>query len=72
MGFDSLTAIAGRAGVKVDLELSIDSGEIPVLLNLKPPGSAAMEHFHHLKHYACSHARTHGCSRSYSPASREH
>jgi dihydroxy-acid dehydratase len=42
-----LIAIAGRAGVKVDLEAFDRLGrEIPVLLNLKPSGIHYMEHFH--------------------------
>ena len=43
-----LTAIAGRAGVKIDLEAFDQFGrETPVLLNLKPSGTHYMEHFHH-------------------------
>jgi dihydroxy-acid dehydratase len=43
-----LTAIAGRAGVKIDLEAFDQLGrETPVLLNLKPSGTHYMEHFHH-------------------------
>ena len=47
-GLIHLTAIAGRAGVKIDLESFDQLGrDIPVLLNLKPSGSHYMEHFHH-------------------------
>jgi dihydroxy-acid dehydratase len=47
-GLIHLIAIAGRAGVKVDLEAFDQLGrEIPVLLNLKPSGAHYMEHFHH-------------------------
>jgi dihydroxy-acid dehydratase len=43
-----LTAIAGRAGVPLDLAAFDQLGrEIPVLLNLKPSGAHYMEHFHH-------------------------
>jgi dihydroxy-acid dehydratase len=47
-GIIHLTAMAGRAGVKVDLDAFDRLGrEIPVLLNLKPSGAHYMEHFHH-------------------------
>ncbi len=43
-----LTAIAGRAGVPLDLAAFDQLGrEVPVLLNLKPSGTHYMEHFHH-------------------------
>lgn len=42
-----LTAIAGRAGVKVDLRrLNALSDETPVLVDLKPTGEGYMEDFH--------------------------
>jgi len=47
-GLIHLIAMAGRAGVRVDLETFDRLGrEIPVLLNLKPSGAHYMEHFHH-------------------------
>jgi dihydroxy-acid dehydratase len=47
-GLIHLIAMAGRAGVKVDLGVFDQLGrEIPVLLNLKPSGAHSMEHFHH-------------------------
>jgi dihydroxy-acid dehydratase len=47
-GLIHLTAMAGRAGVKLDLEAFDQLGrEIPVLLNLKPSGEHYMEHFHY-------------------------
>jgi dihydroxy-acid dehydratase len=47
-GVIHLTAMAGRAGVTVDLDaLDKLSREVPVLLDLKPSGSHYMEHFHH-------------------------
>ncbi len=47
-GLIHLTAMAGRAGVKVDMDAFDKLGrEIPVLLNLKPSGEHYMEHFHH-------------------------
>jgi len=47
-GLIHLTAIAGRAGVKFDLEAFDQLGrEVPVLLNLKPSGAHYMEDFHH-------------------------
>ncbi len=46
-GIIHLTAIAGRAGVPLDLEVFDRFGrQIPVLLNLKPSGAHYMEHFH--------------------------
>ena len=47
-GLIHLIAIAGRAGVALDLKTFDQLGrEVPVLLNLKPSGSHYMEHFHH-------------------------
>jgi dihydroxy-acid dehydratase len=47
-GLIHLIAMAGRAGVKFDLEAFDRLGrEVPVLINLKPSGSHYMEHFHH-------------------------
>ena len=47
-GLIHLTAMAGRAGVAVDLEAFDRLGrEVPVLLNLKPSGAHYMEHFHY-------------------------
>src|SRR3984957_19945982 len=47
-GLIHLTAIAGRAGVKIDLEAFDKLGrQVPVLLDLKPSGAHYMEHFHH-------------------------
>jgi dihydroxy-acid dehydratase len=47
-GLIHLTAIAGRAGVPLDLAAFDQLGrEIPVLLNLKPSGVHYMEHFHY-------------------------
>ncbi len=47
-GLIHLTAIAGRAGIPVDLALFDRLGrEVPVLVNLKPSGAHYMEHFHH-------------------------
>ena len=47
-GVIHLTAIAGRAGVTLDLATLDRLGrEVPVLLNLKPSGAYYMEHFHH-------------------------
>ncbi len=47
-GLIHLTAMAGRAGVKIDLETFDRLGrEVPVLLNLKPSGTHYMEEFHH-------------------------
>jgi len=47
-GLIHLTAMAGRAGIPVDLETFDKLGhEVPVLINLKPSGSHYMEHFHY-------------------------
>jgi dihydroxy-acid dehydratase len=47
-GLIHLTAIAGRVGVKLDLEEFDRIGrEVPVLIDLKPSGDHYMEHFHH-------------------------
>jgi dihydroxy-acid dehydratase len=47
-GIIHLTAIAGRAGVPVDLDAFDRLGrEVPVLVDLKPSGTHYMEHFHH-------------------------
>src|SRR3984957_16400136 len=47
-GLIHLTAIAGRAGVELDLEAFDQLGrQVPMLLNLKPSGTHYMEHFHH-------------------------
>jgi dihydroxy-acid dehydratase len=47
-GLIHLIAIAGRAGVKFDLDAFDQLGrQVPVLLNLKPSGAHYMEHFHH-------------------------
>ncbi len=46
-GLIHLTAIAGRAGVPLDLETFDQLGRrVPVLLNLKPSGAHYMEDFH--------------------------
>jgi dihydroxy-acid dehydratase len=46
-GVVHLAAIAGRAGIKYDLdELDRIGREVPVLLNLKPAGANFMEDFH--------------------------
>jgi dihydroxy-acid dehydratase len=46
-GIIHLTAIAGRAGVVVDLDAFDRLGrKVPVLVNLKPSGAHYMEHFH--------------------------
>ena len=45
-GLIHLVAIAGRAGVRVDLKTFDDIGRrVPVLLNIKPSGAHYMEHF---------------------------
>lgn len=42
------TAIAGRLGIKLDLDAFDAIGrEVPVLVDLKPSGAGYMEHFHH-------------------------
>jgi dihydroxy-acid dehydratase len=47
-GLIHLTAMAGRAGVTIDMYAFDRLGrEIPVLLNLKPSGTHYMEHFHY-------------------------
>jgi dihydroxy-acid dehydratase len=47
-GLIHLTAIAGRAGVKIDLEAFDRIGrEIGLWVDLKPSGMKYMEHFHH-------------------------
>ena len=47
-GLIHLTAMAGRAGVAVDLDAFDRLGrQVPVLLDLKPSGAQYMEHFHH-------------------------
>lgn len=47
-GLIHLIAMAGRAGVKLDLETFDRLGrEIPVLVNLKPSGAHYMEEFHY-------------------------
>jgi dihydroxy-acid dehydratase len=47
-GLIHLIAMAGRAGVPVDLEAFDQLGrKVPVLLDLKPSGTHYMEHFHH-------------------------
>ena len=46
-GLVHLTAIAGRLGLKLDLqEFDRIGREVPVLIDLKPSGSHYMEHFH--------------------------
>ena len=46
-GLVHLTAIAGRLGIKIDLEAFDQLGrEVPVLIHLKPSGEHYMEHFH--------------------------
>ena len=47
-GLIHLTAIAGRAGVNIDLEAFDQIGrQVGLWLNLKPSGTYYMEHFHH-------------------------
>jgi dihydroxy-acid dehydratase len=47
-GLIHLTAMAGRAGIPLDLaEFDKLGREVPVLLNLKPSGALYMEHFHY-------------------------
>jgi dihydroxy-acid dehydratase len=47
-GIVHLAAIAGRAGLALDLdEFDRLSREVPVLIDLKPSGDHYMEHFHH-------------------------
>jgi dihydroxy-acid dehydratase len=46
-GLIHLTAIAGRMGIKIDLESFNKMGQdVPVLVDLKPSGDHFMEHFH--------------------------
>lgn len=46
-GVIHLTAIAGRLGIRLDLDALDTLGrDVPVLLNLKPSGAFYMEHFH--------------------------
>ena len=47
-GLIHLTAIAGRAGLPLDLDAFDQLGrQVPVLLDLKPSGKYSMEDFHH-------------------------
>ena len=47
-GLIHLIAIAGRAGVSIDLNAFDQIGrEVPVLIDLKPTGAHYMEHFHY-------------------------
>lgn len=47
-GLIHLTAIAGRMGIRIDLQrLDIFARETPVLVDLKPSGQHYMEDFHH-------------------------
>jgi dihydroxy-acid dehydratase len=47
-GIVHLAAMAGRAGIKLDLDaFDALSKEVPVLIDLKPSGDHYMEHFHH-------------------------
>jgi dihydroxy-acid dehydratase len=47
-GLIHLTAMAGRAGIPVDLDDFDKVGrKVPLLLNLKPSGAHYMEHFHY-------------------------
>ncbi len=47
-GLIHLTAMAGRAGIQLDLDEFDKLGrEVPLLLNLKPSGAHYMEHFHY-------------------------
>jgi dihydroxy-acid dehydratase len=47
-GLVHLAAIAGRAGITLDLDAFDRLGrEVPVLIDLKPSGDHYMEHFHH-------------------------
>ncbi len=46
-GLVHLTAVAGRCGIKIDLDEVDDHGQkVPVLADLKPSGSHYLEHFH--------------------------
>src|SRR5436853_4660924 len=47
-GIVHLAAMAGRAGIALDLDaFDTLSKEVPVLIDLKPSGDHYMEHFHH-------------------------
>jgi dihydroxy-acid dehydratase len=47
-GIVHLAAMAGRAGITLDLDAFDDlSKKVPVLIDLKPSGDHYMEHFHH-------------------------
>ena len=47
-GIVHLAAMAGRAGITLDLDaFDALSKEVPVLIDLKPSGDHYMEHFHH-------------------------
>ena len=47
-GIVHLAAMAGRVGIKIDLDAFDRLGrDVPVLVNLKPSGQHYMEHFHH-------------------------
>jgi dihydroxy-acid dehydratase len=47
-GIVHLAAMAGRAGITLDLEaFDALSKQVPVLIDLKPSGDHYMEHFHH-------------------------
>ncbi|MEN3377985.1 MAG: hypothetical protein V7604_3340 [Hyphomicrobiales bacterium] len=47
-GIVHLAAMAGRAGITLDLDVFDDlSKKVPVLIDLKPSGDHYMEHFHH-------------------------
>ncbi|MCZ7659605.1 MAG: dihydroxy-acid dehydratase [Xanthobacteraceae bacterium] len=47
-GIVHLAAIAGRLGIRLDLDaFDALSREVPVLIDLKPSGDHYMEHFHH-------------------------
>jgi dihydroxy-acid dehydratase len=47
-GLVHLAAIAGRVGIRLDLEaFDLIGREVPVLVDLKPSGDYCMEHLHH-------------------------
>ena len=47
-GIVHLAAMAGRAGITLDLDaFDALSSQVPVLIDLKPSGDHYMEHFHH-------------------------
>ncbi len=47
-GIVHLAAMAGRAGIRLDLDAFDElSRQVPVLVDLKPSGDHYMEHFHH-------------------------